>query len=444
MPSGAGSNRAAWRFAIEPRSVEEDRNQPGVRRAAGRVACLFREHDAPVIRTGGEGVWLRTVLTTPSLLERQIPAGVTCLAAGQTPCARPTCGRITLVQRSLITRRRTMTGMAECVLHITEGDGVPLGIPRFAKIVTVIGLASAPVALVCMPALAVSVQQREWWLGALHVTQAWQMNHGTGVTVAVLADGVAASQSDVVGSVVSGPDFTGSPRHAGGPHFGIVGTGLASLIAGHGHGKNGASGVFGVAPGVKILSVRVTLSPGDPLWSDGKFTSGLPDAIARGIRYAVRHGATVIDLPADPAMAGSAGQGSASAGGSSAERAAVAYAIRENVLLVAPAGDNARTGDAANYPAAYPRVISVGAFNQTFVKAPYSSRQPYVTLTAAGQGIVAAAPAGYQMMNSTWAASAIVAGVAALVRSEFPNLTVGQVSHALTSGTKYQIGRALC
>lgn len=97
------------------------------------------------------------------------------------------------------------------MLRITEGnDGVPLGLPRFARIAAVICLASAPVALVSMPALADSLQQREWWLGALHVTKAWRINEGSGVIVAVLADGVIAGQADVAGSVISGPDFTGS------------------------------------------------------------------------------------------------------------------------------------------------------------------------------------------------------------------------------------------
>src|SRR5262249_51896733 len=126
------------------------------------------------------------------------------------------------------------------------------------------------------------------------------------------------------------------------------------------------------------------------------------------------------------------------AGGSAAERAAIAYAVRHNVMLVAPAGDNGQAGDAQNFPAAYQGVIAVGAFGKNFVKAPYSCRQSYVTLTAAGRDVVAAAPSGYQTMNSTWAASAIAAGVASLVRSQFPNLTATQVRDAMTKGTVYQ------
>ena len=314
-----------------------------------------------------------------------------------------------------------------------------------ARAAVVIGVASAPIAAATLPALAGTTPQSEWWLSKLHVTQAWRTGEGAGVTVAVLADGVDAGQPDLTGRVTSGPDFTRSDRIAGGPRYGVIGTGLASLIAGHGHGPKSASGtysagIFGVARAARILAVRVTLSPDDPLWSKSRITSRLTADIADGIRYAVLHNASVILLPADPGLPGISGWGGirAAAGGSAAERAAIEYAISHNVVLVAPAGDNAQAGDAMNYPAAYHGVIAVGAFGRNFVKAPYSCRRSYVTLTAAGAGVPAAAPSGYQTMNSTWAASAIVAGVAALIRAQFPNPTAAQVTTAMTSGTAYK------
>jgi hypothetical protein len=328
---------------------------------------------------------------------------------------------------------------------------VPLSIPRLARAVAATGVALTPLLAVSMPAYAgtVPVQQREYWLKSLHVTHAWRTGEGAGVTVAVLSDGVDATQPDLSGSVITGPNYTGSGRKAGESPYGVVGTGLASLIAGHGHGPENASGqytdgMYGIADDAKILSVQVTLSPGDPLWSNSAITSRLPDAIADGIRYAVQHGASVIDLPPDPGLPGISGWGDvpAIAGGSAAERAAVAFAVSRDVLLVAPAGDNAQQGNAVNYPAGYPGVVVVGAFGRSFVKSPYSNRQGYVTLTAPGEDVVAASPTGYQTMNSTWAASAIVAGIAALVRSQFPDLTAAQVQKAMTAGTVYGRSRA--
>ena len=282
-----------------------------------------------------------------------------------------------------------------------------------------------------------AIQAQEWWLPGLHVRQAWQTTEGTGITVAVLGTGVAAGHPDLAGSVSTGPDFTGSGRTAGGSFWGIDGTQVAGVIAGHGHGTGGEAGILGIAPAAKILSIRVSLEYNDPLNSDPAIARRLPAAIAEGITYAVDHGARVIDLPLDPGTAGLTGQGDpAAAGGSRAEQAAVTYALRKNVVLVAPAGDDALGPGLVNYPAAYPGVIAVGAVARDGQLAPFSSRHSYVSLTAPGVSLMAAAPPDdYARISSTSTSSGIVAGVAALILSRYPHLTVAQVTQALTGGT---------
>jgi Subtilase family len=332
-----------------------------------------------------------------------------------------------------------------------------------------IGLAVAWAAVGSAPALAGvarparsadQVRQQEWWLSALHVTQAWQTTKGAGVTIALLDTGVDPNQPDLTGSVISGPDLTNSGESLGGQFFGIHGTAMASLIVGHGHGPGEADGVLGVAPQAKLLSVRVVLDSGDPLLSESSATSALPAAIAAGIMYAVNNGAEVIDLPLDPGQSISAltatpapqapafgtptaaeAAAAAAAGGSTAEQSAVAYALSKGVILVAPGGDNNATTDAANFPADYPGVISVGAFNSSFIKAAFSSHQHYVTLTAAGDGMIAAVPSpssGYATVSSTSAASAVVTGIAALIKSQYPELTPAQVTQVLTRSTVFR------
>jgi hypothetical protein len=304
------------------------------------------------------------------------------------------------------------------------------------------GLAVACVLVGAAPSFAAATRGQQWWLGELHVTQAWPTTRGAGVTVAVLDTGVARHQPDLAGAVLPGPDLTHSGETSASPYYDAHGTAVASLIAGHGHGTGGAAGEIGVAPAAHILSVRVTLGAGDPLLANSAIAARLPAAIATGIKYAVQQGAQVIDLPLDPAAATATSHpvpAAAAAAGRAAEQAAVRYALGHGAVLVAPAGDGATVGNAINYPAAYSGVISVGAFNRTFLKAPFSSRQHYVTLTAPGDGVVAAAgPHGYTTLKSTSAASAIVAGIAALVRAQYPELSGAQVTQALEKGTAFR------
>ena len=233
--------------------------------------------------------------------------------------------------------------------------------------------------------------------------------------------------------MTTGPDFSGSGRHAGGPFWGVNGTAVAGIIAGHGHGTGHADGVLGIAPAAKILSIRVTLEYNDPLNSDQAVARKLPGAIAAGITYAVDHGARIIELPMDPGTGGLTGQGNpAAAGGSQAEQAAVANALSKDVILVAPAGDDGEGAGLVDYPAAYPGVIAVGSVDRNGQVAPFSSKHSFVTMTAPGVSLTAATPpAGYAPISSTSLSSGIVAGVATLVLSRFPHLTGAQVSQVL-------------
>jgi len=286
------------------------------------------------------------------------------------------------------------------------------------------------------------VQAQEWWLSGLGVRQAWRVSHGSGVTVAVLSTGVSPAQPDLAGDVITGPDYIQSGRVIGGPYWGVCGTAVASIIAGHGHGTGDTSGIMGIAPAAKILSVQVTLEYNDPLNATTAITQRLTQAIADGIVYAANHGAKVIDLPLDPGTFGLAGD-SAAAGGSQAELSAVRYALGQGVVLVAPAGDNGGTWDQVNYPAAYPGVVAVGGVSHDGQLASFSSDHSYVTLTAPGVKLMTAtmlpAPAagyapGYAPISTTAVASGMVAGVAALIVSKYPDLTPSEVARALHAG----------
>jgi hypothetical protein len=317
---------------------------------------------------------------------------------------------------------------------------VSLRYSRAVKALIATGLAASTIGMATLPAAAGSLRGSEWWMSTLGVRNSWPVSRGAGITVAVLSDGVDTQHPDLNGSrFITGPDYTGTGQR-GGQFFGEVGTGIAGLIAAHGYGIQGQNGIVGEVPLAKILSVRVTLPPNDPMLSQSAVAAHLPDAIAQGIRYAAGHGATVIDLPLDPGQAGITGTGgaTAAAGGSPAEAAAVKYALSRNVVLVAPAGDNNLGSDAPNYPAAYPGVIAVGAFDKAFVKAPWTSHQSYVTVTAAGSGMTVATNTGsFQSASSTSYASAVVTGIVAMLQGRFPGITVAQVQQALIKGTMF-------
>ncbi len=324
-----------------------------------------------------------------------------------------------------------------------------------------LSFAAAATAASALPASALELtpaartpSAAEWWLPALGVPAAWRAapGAGKGVTVAVLSTGVDGSHPDLTGTVTTGPDFAQTGRGPGSAFWADEGTAVAGLIAGHGHGAGGSEGITGIAPGARILSVQVTLEYNDPLDTDAAVTGRLPAAIAAGIRYAVAHGATVISLPLDPGMMGARGGAAAAAGGSQAERAAVAYAISRDVLLVAPAGDNGDGGDAVNYPAAYPGVLAVGATARDGELAPFTNTGSYVALTAPGAagpavaiesdatgappvGLTVPAPGGgYQTLASSDMAAALTAGVAALIRGRYPWLTAAEVTGAIEVG----------
>jgi serine protease len=308
------------------------------------------------------------------------------------------------------------------------------GLAAVITAVGVLGIAPAIAAGAATPAgHANSVRNQEWWLSGLSVTQVWPKSEGAGITVAVLGTGVDASYPALAGSVITGPDYTGSGRTPGSPYWGVEGTAVAGIIAAHASGL----GLVGVAPSVRILSVRVTLEYNDPLASDQAISRRLPQAIADGIRYAADHGARIIDLPLDPGTLGLTSKGDpAAAGGSPAEQAAVGYALSKGMVLVAPAGDDGEGSNIVNYPAAYQGVIAVGATGRTGQLAQFSSRRPYASLTAPGVNLVTASPPGsYGVISSTSTASGIVAGVAALILSRYPHLTVAQVTRALMEST---------
>jgi subtilisin family serine protease len=280
-----------------------------------------------------------------------------------------------------------------------------------------------------VPARADSIRDsQQWVLSMLNVASAWQVTQGAGVTVAVLDSGVDDHVSDLTGQVTTGPDFTGVSTRPDNANWGVHGTWMASLIAGHGHG-GGSDGVIGIAPRAHVLSVRVIPDRQDPEYSayEHEPETSIQNSLAAGINYAVHSGAQVISM--------SIGYSSPS----TVVREALLNAFLHGVVVVASAGNSGTYRDSSapeSFPADYPGVISVGAVNESGNVAGFSSDNLSVQVAAPGVNVPAQGRDGqYWYVSGTSPACALVAGVAALIKSRYPDLPPDLVARAMTSTT---------
>jgi len=275
---------------------------------------------------------------------------------------------------------------------------------------TVIAAATASViGAVCLPAPANAddVRDQSWQLAFLHVEQAQQISTGQDVTVAVIDTGVNANQPELSGRLLTGTEtgrgFTGNGQQ----DFDGHGTGMATLIAGHGYGPGGHNGILGIAPGAKIL----------PIAFQGAIV-GPDQAVADGISWATDQGAKVISL----SIAGLDGGILA---------APLERALAHDVVVVAGTG-NLPEATEVGYPAKYPGVLAVTANSRAGQIADIAVTGPRTDLTAPGKDVpLPSIRGGYSDFEGTSISTAIVAGVAALVRAKYPNLSAKEVIHRL-------------
>ncbi|TMR33947.1 S8 family serine peptidase [Actinomadura geliboluensis] len=287
--------------------------------------------------------------------------------------------------------------------------------------------------LLPVPANADEVRDRQRpILKLLGMDAAWKVTKGAGVTVAVVDSGVDPNQADLRGKVTTGPNMLAKVDRGSTPAR-LHGTGMASLIAGQGHGPGGRAGIIGIAPQSRILAVRAIGEPEDASYARYRTSEEAETSVARGIRYAADHGADVINL--------SLGREDETP----EEREAVGYAIGKGVVVVSAVGndgDEQRLLDddgfaPYSYPASYPGVIAVAATTPGHTRAPFSNRNYSVVLSAPGAGLPVAGPGGrYFVSSGTSDASAVVSGIAALIRAKHPDMAPALVSQALVQSAR--------
>jgi type VII secretion-associated serine protease mycosin len=250
-------------------------------------------------------------------------------------------------------------------------------------------------------AVADSVRDAQWHLAFLELHDAQMISRGNSVAVAVVDTGVDASHPDLGSAIGSGSDVDGpgDGRSDSDGH----GTSMAGLVAARGRGLS--AGALGIAPSSVVIPIKIP--------------NQHPLTVADAIDRAMSKGAKVICL-------------ALTTSNDLALEMAVRRAQAADVVVVAGVGNFPDVGVQA--PARYSGVVAAAGVDRDGNHAGISVTGPEAVLAAPAVDIVSTAPAGkYSKLTGTSASTAIVAGVAALVRSKFPDLDATEVIHRMTA-----------
>lgn len=271
----------------------------------------------------------------------------------------------------------------------------------------------------------------QYWLDDYGVREAWKTSTGEGVQIAVIDTGVDGSHPDLEGAVTAGTDVSGIGAADGEEPLGADpnhGTMVSSVAAGRGHGAQsssaagGSEGVIGVAPDAGILAVSTALGTSEP--GVRSTDEQIPDAV----RWAVDNGADVINMSV----------GSPEQSWPESWDEAFAYAEEKDVLIVAAAGNRGNGLVQVGAPATIPSVLTVGGVDREGVAGRESSSQG-ISIGVAGpaEQLVGAVPGGdYSRWTGTSAAAPVVAGTAALIMAEHPELSAEEVAYRITASAR--------
>jgi subtilisin family serine protease len=276
---------------------------------------------------------------------------------------------------------------------------------------------------------------RQWYLGQINAFDFWpQLPSLPGTKVAVIDSGIDGGHPDLDGRVAAARTFVGGSPFRDGQGHGTFVAGEIAAATGNG------TGIAGIAFPAQLLVAKVVKSDRTiPLQAE-----------ASGIRWAVDHGARVINLSLaglrDPLTPNRDTY-------SPLEASAIRYADRHGVIVVAAVGNSDAAPRSpwnfAGYPAALPHVIGVSALEQNGSVAAFSNRDAfYNDISAPGADIFSTLPLqmthlarpncpyqGYsdcgdyefRRAEGTSFAAPMVTAAAALVLSIRPSLAPDQV-----------------
>lgn len=249
---------------------------------------------------------------------------------------------------------------------------------------------------------------KQYGPGQIRADLARRHSDGSGVRVAVIDTGIDKEHSDLRGRVIRTRNFTDDRATSRDIH----GTLMAGIIAAV--PRNGF-GIDGVAPGARIISIKVLKQTSPSGETDGSSVS-----VSMGIDYAILSKAHVINMSygspkEDPTVA-----------------RVVKAAISRGIVVVVAAGNDGARGR-LSYPAAvHAEVIAVSAVDNN--RSPYlmGTRGDYIDVAAPGVDVLSTGPGDtFQYSSGTSAAAAHVTGVVALLLSKRPRTPPSRIKAVL-------------
>jgi subtilisin len=228
-----------------------------------------------------------------------------------------------------------------------------------------------------------------WGVNKIDAERAWNVTRGAGIRVAVIDTGIDSKHQDLSANFAGGVSFV-----PGESYMDVNGHG--THVAGTIGASHNGSGVVGVAPNCNLYAVKAL----------NRYGQGNYSWIISAIIWCVRQRIDVINM---------------SLGGPDPVQAlqnACDFAYKNNVFIVAAAGNSGPSDDTVNYPARYDSVISVSSIDASGNIANTSSRGQQVDLAAPGVNILSTLPGNrYGHKNGTSMAAPHVTGAAALAIS---------------------------
>jgi thermitase len=247
----------------------------------------------------------------------------------------------------------------------------------------------------------------QWALTQMRLPEAQAISAGAGITIALLDTGVDLTHPMLREHLVAGYDFVdddADPSEVG----------EADVDHAYGHGTHVAGLLALAAPEAQIMPLRTLDQNGrGTIWAQIK-----------AVRYAIAHGATVINLSYsfdEPSLifADVLSRVTCSRGAEPMCQSPQ----QPGVVVVAAAGNSGLA--VREYPAAdrAPGILAVGATTRADNVAAFSTYGAWVPIGAPGDCILSTAPGGgYATWSGTSMAAPLVAGSVALVRSRYPQL----------------------